>query len=304
MAKPKNQHWVPRFYLRTFSTPETRESKNPQVWIFHKERGDPQLTNVKNIAAKRFLYSPKGLGRMRDWQMEERLQQIETPLSSVWARLATDFIDFYSDEALRKAMALMVATLILRHPTGIEEVKDIHTQLVAIFEQCPKDEYGNPMVAEVENQGVPRPFDNTGYIKFREADSYDFHRAFVQRIFDNAGWLAQELLKKRWWVSFTDTPSFITTDTPVVVVNAERQSFGINTPGTVLSFPISPTRVLMMDDRWDHPKGRYYPVGKDGTAPFNYTAWCNCESFMISPRSTDLVCAEMLGWTNAFERNS
>ena len=127
---------------------------------------------------------------------------------------------------------------------------------------------------------------------------------FVQLIFDNTGWLAQELLKKRWWVSFTDTASFITTDTPVIVVNPERQSFGINTPGTVLSFPISPTRILMMDDRWDQPKGRYYPLGADGPAPFNYTAWCKCERFMISSRPTDLVCAEMLAWTDALESNS
>ena len=162
MGKPKNQHWVPRFYLKTFATPETRESNDSQVWIFSKQRGDPQLTNVKNVAARRFLYSPTRPGGMRDWQMEERLQDIESLLSSVWAQLATDFIDFYSDEALRKAIALMVATLILRHPTGIAEVKDIHTQLVAVFEQCPEDEYGNPMVAEVEYRGVPRPFDNTG----------------------------------------------------------------------------------------------------------------------------------------------
>ena len=62
MTKPKNQHWVPRFYLRTFATPETRESSDPQVWIFSTQYGDPQLTNVKNIAAKRFLYSPKRPG--------------------------------------------------------------------------------------------------------------------------------------------------------------------------------------------------------------------------------------------------
>lgn len=123
---------------------------------------------------------------------------------------------------------------------------------------------------------------------------------FVQLIFDNAAWLAQELLKKRWWVSFTDTPSFITTDTPVVVVNPERQSFGINTPGTVISLPISPTRILMLDDRLDQPKGRYYPLGTNGPAPFNDIAWCKCERFMISSRPTDLVCAEMLAWTDAF----
>ena len=72
----------------------------------------------------------------------------------------------------------MVATLILRHPTEIAEVKGIHAQLVAVLDQCSKDDYGNPIVGEVEHRGVLRPFDNTDYIKFREPDSDDFQRMY------------------------------------------------------------------------------------------------------------------------------
>jgi hypothetical protein len=61
MNKSINQHWVPQFYLREFATPDTRESKQPKVWIFsrHDNDGDEKLTWIRNVCAQRYLYSPK-----------------------------------------------------------------------------------------------------------------------------------------------------------------------------------------------------------------------------------------------------
>ena len=46
MSKPKRQHWVPRFYLRYFATPQTKETSEPGAWIFSKHGGAPALTRV------------------------------------------------------------------------------------------------------------------------------------------------------------------------------------------------------------------------------------------------------------------
>ena len=59
MKLPKQQHWVPRFYLRFFATPETAGGDEPQVWLLSKDEGDPILANVKKVAAQRYLYSPR-----------------------------------------------------------------------------------------------------------------------------------------------------------------------------------------------------------------------------------------------------
>jgi uncharacterized protein DUF4238 len=58
--RSKHQHWVPQFYLRYFATKETRDSDQPQVWIFSKDHtdSDETLTNVRNVCGKRYLYSP------------------------------------------------------------------------------------------------------------------------------------------------------------------------------------------------------------------------------------------------------
>lgn len=296
MGRPKNQHWVPRFYLRYFATAETRECSEPQVWIFSRHDGDPHFTNVKNVAARRYLYSPKGKTNSRDWRTEEKLSELESLLKQLWPPLATGFVDLHSNEPLRKAVALFVSTLRLRHPSAIEQVEDIHHELVALWDQLPKDEHGNPMISEVDHCGVVRPFDNSGYQEYKSAGQEQFSHMFVEGIRANTGWFAEALLAKRWSVVFTNEPVFVTTDTPVTIMNPSRQPFGIHTPGTVLSFPISPTRVLIMDDRFDQPEGQYYSLGTHGPAPFNLVAWRCCERFMISPRPTDAVCAEMLAW--------
>lgn len=51
MSKPKSQHWVPRFYLRYFATPETKETSEPRAWIFSKEEGPPALTSIRKVGA-------------------------------------------------------------------------------------------------------------------------------------------------------------------------------------------------------------------------------------------------------------
>jgi hypothetical protein len=83
---------------------------------------------------------------------------------------------------------------------------------------------------------------------------------FVDRIRQNATHGADILIKKRWSVIFSQQPVFITTDTPVTIVNQHREVFGIGTPGTRILFPLSPTRLLMIDDREDEPDGLYYPL--------------------------------------------
>ena len=68
--RPKNQHWVPRFYLRNFATPETRTrgKDESQIWMFSNDErdGNERLTNIKNVCTRRYLYSPTDSAGRRD----------------------------------------------------------------------------------------------------------------------------------------------------------------------------------------------------------------------------------------------
>ena len=298
-ANPKVQHWVPKFYLRYFATPDTRETKNPKVWIFSKFHGDPRRTSIRNVGGQNYLYSPKGRDGSRSWKMEELFGRLEALLAGIWPELANGFVDVHGDEAVRRILALFISTLHLRHPNSIRMTADIHTKLVSMYEEFPKDATGNPQISVVNHRGDVVPFDNSGYPEYKDADPENIRRMFVDEIRANAAYFAEALMEKRWSVIFSDSPAFITTDKPVTVVNPRREPFGISTPGTIISIPLSPTRVLLMDDRLDQPKGHYYPLAKHGPGPINLTAWRCCERFMISPRNTDDVIAEMLDWADA-----
>jgi hypothetical protein len=298
MSKPILQHWVPRFYLRHFATPDTRNATDPLVWFLSKDAGDPRLTSTRTIAAQRYLYSPRDTAGNLQWGVDEKLTDLEGTLASIWPLLANDFVDLHGDITLRKAVALFVSVLHLRHPNRLVEIERLHTQMVAAYESCPKDERGRPLAEMVYIDGAVRPFDNSNWREYRAAGANEKKQMFVNSILQNALHCAEILLKKRWSIVFADEPLFITTDKPVTVIHQTRSVFGMATPGTIISFPLSPTRVLMMDDRHEQPKGQYYPLASTGAAPANFTAWRHCERFMISHRPPDSVCAELLAYVD------
>lgn len=131
--RSKHQHWVPQFYLRYFATPESRDTKIPKVLIFSKdpEDGDEELTSVRNVCGKRYLYSPKQLDGTRSWALDDRLNDVEALLGQVWPALATDFVDL-GDEHLRKALSLFVSIIHMRHPDMRDTLEEIHGNLVSV----------------------------------------------------------------------------------------------------------------------------------------------------------------------------
>src|SRR5690349_15322055 len=103
--RPVNQHWIPQFYLRRFATADSLRSRRPKVWIFskHSDGGDPALTNVRNVCAWRYLYSPRGDDGQRDWNLEVKLGDLETTLAQIWPAVSSDFLDL-GDASVRKAL--------------------------------------------------------------------------------------------------------------------------------------------------------------------------------------------------------
>ncbi len=291
-AKPKRQHWVPCFYLRYFATLETRTSRQPKVWVLSKHEGEPMLTSIRNVAHQRYLYSPREEAGKRLWDLEGKFADYEGFMQQVWQRLADDMVDLY-EPAMRKGLALFISLLYLRHPRRLAEVGRLHGRLVEMFEAAPKDALGNPDVEAVEINGQVRTLENTDWPRYRDASENDKKRMFIEGVRANATHLAEILMKKRWSVVLAEEPMFITTDTPVLLMHQSREVFGFGTPGVIVSFPLSPTRVLMMDDRHDQPAGHYYPL-KGSPADHNGLAWRDCERFMISPRHPDFVCRELL----------
>jgi len=303
MTQAINQHWVPRFYLKYFATSETQNTKEPKAWIFSKDKedGDPVLTNIRKICAKRYLYSPPDKNGQRDWILEKKLSELESLLSVMWPTLAEGDADLQW-EALRKGVSLFLSVLCLRHPNNLIECVNAHQHIVNIYDTAPKKPDGTPDIEYVEINGMIKKIDTSDWHEYRNWQKDDHHRFFAKSIEFHAVDIAELLLQKRWSVIFADTPVFITSDNPVSKAHLERDKFGFGTKGTIVTFPISPTRLLVMDDMHHEPAGQYYPLHADGPGPYNLGIWKNGSRFMISPRDVDDVLAEMLEWADKQEK--
>ena len=293
ISKPIKQHWTPRFYIKEFSTTETRDTRDPQVWIFSRNEGDPQKVNIKDVAAKRYLYSPKNEEGVRCWRIEDKLAALESTIGMFWSCIARDFVNL--DEVwVRKGVSLFMATLMLRHPNKMDEYRGLRAQLTSFFDSFPKDASGRPIIRYLETKHEALKFDTSNWFKYRNPTEYDRHKLFVDQISYSALDVAKLLMEKRWSVIFSDEPCFITTDRPVTVFNQEKERFGLATKGTIISFPLSPTRVLVLDDRFNEPHSQFYPLAEHGPGPINIAHWAHAYNFMISHRHPDDVDYEMV----------
>lgn len=219
-------------------------------------------------------------------ETEEKLASLESILSQVWEQLANDYIDL-DNIYVKKALALFLATLILRNPKMIDEIKDIHQAIVNWFENLPAEEKPPDLIAEFD--------------EYKSASKNSFQEFFVKHIHSDAILIARLLLAKRWSILVSDEPVFITSDNPVAIVNDKHKTYGIKTKGTVIFFPISPTRLLWLDDLYNEPKNQYYPLECQDARSYNMLIWMNAPRYMFSHRNSDEVLAEIMSYVDAYE---
>lgn len=285
MGKAKRQHWVPRFYLNEFATPESRDLKHPKVWAFSKNKDDgfPFQTALENIALEKFLYSPLKEDGSRDYEVEDDLSELESLIARRWKIIANNFDDFSKDSATRKIVALFMATLLLRHPKQLETTKMINQRMAELYHAAPRNDQGKPNISLIGPSGEVLNVDMSDWNKSDDLKEAELRELFASNIRDLGGGVAKDLLDKRWGIICSEEPIFCTSDNPVAIINSER-SFGIKTKGTVVLFPLSPTRVLILDDKHEEQDGGYYPT-KPGAQEFVCGAmWITTHRFLIAPR--------------------
>ncbi|MGA7562490.1 MAG: DUF4238 domain-containing protein [Desulfobaccales bacterium] len=302
MSKPISQHWVPQFYLKQFATIETLNTKSPKVWIFSKDKQDgaPSLTNIKNICAKRHLYSPPHSDGQREWGLESKMARLESVLSTVLPSIANGYVDLMQPE-IRKVVALFVSVMHLRHPDNLIDSTSLHQRMVQIYEKAPKKKDGTPEIDVIEINGKMHEINTSGWDEYRNWDKNDHHIFFVNMVHSTAIFLAEILLKKRWSMIFSKEAAFVTSDKPVGKQHKNKEMFGFATEGAIITFPCSPTHLLVMDDMHSELQGQYYPLHNNDPGPFNLLIWRNGSRFMISQRNIDEVLFEMIEWNDRYE---
>lgn len=298
----KHLHWVPEFYLRYFATSNSRGTKRPQVWIFSKDAsdGDEFPTNIRNVCGKRYLYALIEQDGSRNWELEDQLEMLEATLGQVWKELAEGFVSL-DDSAIRKGVSLFVAVMHLRNPDTRRMVEMIHQKLVVFLANMPGRPDGTPALDHVEIGGRRFPVAVEGWHEFRSWGKNDHDKFFVSIVRSEAIQIAEMLMKKRWSIVCAETDVFVTSDKPVAVQHLSRDVAGFGTPEGIVTFPLGPRRLLVMDDMHDEPENRYYPLHQSNAGAFNLGIWRNGSRFMITGRPVEEVLTEICAWASEYE---
>lgn len=279
----KRCHWVPQAYLREFAADEARK----KIWRFSNHPGNPELKPIEKVAMGHHLYVPKDSKTgTSDDSFEQKLSKLEHWFAGpAWKTLQTEFVDLIWSE-FRKLISPVISVMYLRTPLHYEYARDFHRHMVATVAelgQTPTSFLVAGKKIEVDSESWP---------SYRDASEDDLKRLWISQI-NGATEYAEMLISMRWSMIFSDTLTFITSDNPVVVTHRSLKFKGLSDPATIVFFPISPRRILVVDHAHSQPANQYYPLQGNG-APENLLMWRNAIEYMFSHQDTDKVCRLML----------
>lgn len=283
---PKQQitkRWLSQSYLSAFAA----DAAGEKIWRYSKNEGEPELKPIENVAVRFYLYAPRKADGRRDDAVERKLGQLEQwfghPLWKVLCDGETDL----TWEPVRKMLALIVATTYARNPVQFESWKRLHRRFVDELRGHER------LPTHVTIGSATHEVDPTDWPAFRDAGDEEMKTAWNDYV-AGAGDIAPKLLSMRMVMLASDKPVFITSDNPVTITHPSLEFRGISDPETVISFPISPTRMLILDNQQGEPDGVYYELSDDNAVAQNLLVWRHAMEHMFCHRDPYEVCAELV----------
>lgn len=222
MQVTKNQHYVPRFYMKNFSEIVFPNSKKEKSFIsFYQFDGDIKRESVPttSICSEDFFYGEDGV-------TENELSKKESVWSYALNKVAQDKPLLCEDiESIREfTMYQMIRTkAILSHTQNMAEVF-----MTDYLDKCTEI-----MPKETVRQMVKEK------VKEKISPNIDLAIELLPEIGDLEIAIVNNLTEVE----------FITSDVPVVITNPVTfNHIGIATVGAVLFFPVTPYRLIVMYD--------------------------------------------------------
>jgi hypothetical protein len=269
---PKNQHWVPRFYLRYFSTNDSRTTDVPKAYFWDKSKGrEGGPTSIENLCGQRYLYSPLDKAGNRDWGLESYLDRLETKAGAIWPILNEGFPKL-TDPEMRDVLSTFIAVMHIRNVNVyrlIDSTIDLRNKL-----------FGELTSEELAARSPDLP------------DLSDSGRFFADTIRNDVPRITAMISQMRWRVLLTESDAFVTSDRPVVFLHPERRG-GLGVSGGFFLFPFGPRRLLVGDDQVSNPAHDYYPLDRTQVGHFNCSMRDESIRFAITGRPLSEVLKEV-----------
>ncbi len=138
-----NQHYVPKFYLKQFATPESINNRNPFIWVLSNnyDHGEPSKKSIKSQSVDKYIYSPEDEIGQRCQKMDGILEHIENDISKFWPILANNNVNFGN---VKKMLAIFIASLYLRNIKQLDDMRNSRNDFINAMEFPPENRYRYP----------------------------------------------------------------------------------------------------------------------------------------------------------------
>lgn len=248
--KSESHHYVPQFYLRQWCAPDGK------MWVYPVENGSTGFrASPKNFATEKGLYNSSD-APFADHDFEGRFSQIEGLFHSRWPEVFNSI----GDPRTKRNIARFLALMHIRHPKHKEEIRKTNAWLRQLTAQARASGHTEFEIVDPDGEtSVVR----VGDVDEMASDTAANTNAGFLNALTSVETLAQILSARKWGVVFNtiDAPVYLTSDRPLVLHRGtcSRESFGFATPGTEITFPITPTKLLRISDVFQED-GLHYPL--------------------------------------------
>ena len=242
--KNESHHFVPQFYLRHWCDGKGR------LWVCPLTGHEPFLGTPKSIAAEKGLYDSAGTP-FEKFDYEGSLAKLESLFAGRWPEVFDDI----GNPETKKHISRFLALMHTRHPAQKETVRRINSLLREMAARA----RGRKEIEITQSDGERTRIQVSDIDQYAADTEANTRAAFLSAMRASVGEIAQVLNARKWGIIVSDVPGFLTSDRPLVVNrgHCRDQVFGLGSPGTTVTFPISPTRLLLIGDGFKKDGSHY-----------------------------------------------
>ena len=224
MKITKNQHYVPRFYMKHFSNIKNADTKKEKVLIsFYQFKDNLSKENIPtcSICSEDYFYD-------KDGKIEKHLAGMETRWGMALKNAIDDKFIIDDIESIRE----FVIYQICRTKAMLSHNREMAT---SIMKGVLKQQFGDITDEKVVNEHLENKIQNEITPKFG--------LSIVKELIPTIRDLGMKVITNETEMRF------ITSDVPVVIINPLGiHSAGLRSVGEVIFFPISPRKMIFLYD--------------------------------------------------------
>ena len=222
----ESQHYIPQFYLREFTDPETPNGHEPYVWVYEHESKKWKKKSPKNIASKPDYYSFVDQEDKRRNEIEKGLSTIEGKTASIYRnKICTrQQLTIQEKATIAEFIVLMVTRVPSFHNIIDSSVCELTKILLEMYNARPeaakklKEEYERDIGKKLPDDFDESWFDHSRY-------KINASKSFILKMMVSLTEIAKIIFNMTWtFIHTTEKAWFITSDSPFNMRNPKSNS--------------------------------------------------------------------------------